>query len=344
MTHPGMAPVVATVTPRGPTCTCGGGLRCRATGCSPRAAPRRPAPRVPRREGAAAPALNRHLLRCPTSSPGPSSAQSCGGGTCARRRGRCCCWSRPARRTRALRAAVRPDQPRHAGHVDPLPRPADRRAAGRRQRLLPRLPDGPGPRHDAEGARAEAALAGRLHGKWLALPLFAAVLFAQVFDLWEDPAATAWLILGYFAGAIVVDTLFSGASFCKHVCPVGQFNFVASTLSPLEIRPKDHAVCASCRTFDCLKGRRAPEAPRWCCSAAASCTCSCDQDRQPRVHVLPGLRAGLPLRQRRACGPRSRRGAERRSTAVGHRPPVASTRLRPWRCCSRSARSSTPSR
>ncbi|MEO5821469.1 MAG: FesM [Vicinamibacteraceae bacterium] len=103
---------------------------------------------------------------------------------------------------------------------------------------------------------------GRLHGKWLALPLFAAVLFAyEAFDLWAVPAATAWLIVGYFAGAIVVDTLFSGAAFCKHICPVGQFNFVASTLSPLEIRAKDGAVCASCRTFDCLKGRRAPAAP-----------------------------------------------------------------------------------
>jgi len=103
---------------------------------------------------------------------------------------------------------------------------------------------------------------GRLHGKWLALPLFATVLFAyEAFDLWALPAATAWLVIGYFAGAIVVDTLFSGASFCKHVCPVGQFNFIASTLSPLEIRAKDADVCAQCRTFDCLKGRRAPEAP-----------------------------------------------------------------------------------
>ncbi len=88
------------------------------------------------------------------------------------------------------------------------------------------------------------------------------MLFAyEAFDLWAQPAATAWLIIGYFAGAIVVDTLFSGAAFCKHICPVGQFNFVASTLSPLEIRAKDSGVCASCRTVDCLKGRRAPEAP-----------------------------------------------------------------------------------
>jgi hypothetical protein len=102
----------------------------------------------------------------------------------------------------------------------------------------------------------------RLRGKWLALPLFAGVLFAyEAFDLWALPAATAWLIVGYFAGAVVVDTLFTGAAFCKHVCPVGQFNFVASTLSPLEIRAKDSGTCAACTTVDCLKGRRAPEAP-----------------------------------------------------------------------------------
>jgi polyferredoxin len=96
-----------------------------------------------------------------------------------------------------------------------------------------------------------------LRSKWLAIPLFAGVLFAyELFDLWALPAATAWLILGYFAAAILVDTTFAGASFCKHVCPVGQFNFIASTLSPLEIRARDHGVCHSCTTVDCLKGRQ----------------------------------------------------------------------------------------
>ena len=47
----------------------------------------------------------------------------------------------------------------------------------------------------------------------------------ELFDLWALPAATAWLVIGYFAAALLVDTLFSGAAFCKHVCPVGQFNF-----------------------------------------------------------------------------------------------------------------------
>jgi polyferredoxin len=149
---------------------------------------------------------------------------------------------------------------------------------------------------------------GRLHGKWLALPLFAAVLFAyEAFDLWAQPAATAWLIVGYFAGAIIVDTLFKGAAFCKHVCPVGQFNFVASTVSPLEIRARDGAVCAGCRTFDCLKGRRAPEAPaivvqRGCelhlfvptkvgnleCTFCLDCVQACPHDNVALATRVPG--------------------------------------------------------
>src|SRR5688500_4787365 len=76
-----------------------------------------------------------------------------------------------------------------------------------------------------------------LRGKWIALALFAAVLFAyELFDLWELPRATAWLVLGYFATALVVDVLFAGASFCKYVCPVGQFNFAGSLMSPTELQ------------------------------------------------------------------------------------------------------------
>jgi len=100
-------------------------------------------------------------------------------------------------------------------------------------------------------------------GKWGALALFAAALFAyELFDLWSLPAATAWIVLGYFGAALAVDLTFTGASFCKYVCPVGQFNFVASTLSPLEVRVRDRDVCRTCKTVDCIKGRRDERAPR----------------------------------------------------------------------------------
>ncbi len=101
-----------------------------------------------------------------------------------------------------------------------------------------------------------------LRGKWVALALFVGVLFVyELFDLWALPAATAWLVIGYFGAALLVDTVFTGAAFCKHVCPVGQFNFIASTLSPLEVRSREPSTCASCKTVDCIRGRRDPVAP-----------------------------------------------------------------------------------
>ena len=95
-----------------------------------------------------------------------------------------------------------------------------------------------------------------LRNKWPAIVLFVAVLFSyELFDLWDLPRATAWLIVGYFASALLIDTLFSGATFCKYVCPIGQFNYVASTMSPTELQVKDATTCRSCRTADCIKGR-----------------------------------------------------------------------------------------
>ncbi len=98
-----------------------------------------------------------------------------------------------------------------------------------------------------------------LRNKWLSTGLFVSLLFAyELFDLWSSPWWTAWLIVAYFAGVLVVDGIFKHAPFCKFVCPIGQFNFVASTLSPLEVNVRDQDVCTSCRTKDCIRGRRDP--------------------------------------------------------------------------------------
>jgi ferredoxin len=102
----------------------------------------------------------------------------------------------------------------------------------------------------------------KLRNKWCAIGLFAAILFSyELFDWWALPAATAWLVAGYFAAALAVDLVFTGAAFCKYVCPVGQFNFMASTLSPFEVRARRPSVCAGCRTADCIAGRRDEAAP-----------------------------------------------------------------------------------
>lgn len=96
-----------------------------------------------------------------------------------------------------------------------------------------------------------------LRRKWIGLALFAGVLFIyEWLDLWANPRATALAILAYFAAALAVDAIFRGATFCKWICPIGQFNFLASTCSPFEVRAKDAATCDSCATKDCIRGRR----------------------------------------------------------------------------------------
>ena len=107
------------------------------------------------------------------------------------------------------------------------------------------------------GHAPSRAWPARLRRKWMGIALFAAVLFTyELFDLWALPRATAWLVLGYFAAALSIDVVFTGATFCKYLCPIGQFNFAASTLSPLEVMVRRPEVCGSCRTVDCIRGRR----------------------------------------------------------------------------------------
>ena len=57
----------------------------------------------------------------------------------------------------------------------------------------------------------------------------------------------------------MIDGFFRGAAFCKYVCPIGQFQFAASLVSPLQIAPRDASVCADCVTHDCIRG--GPQGP-----------------------------------------------------------------------------------
>jgi cytochrome c oxidase assembly factor CtaG/polyferredoxin len=95
-----------------------------------------------------------------------------------------------------------------------------------------------------------------LRSKWLAVGLLALFLWAyEALSLWDSPWWTAWLVISYFLLAFVIDGFFRGAAFCKYVCPVGQFNFVQSLVSPLEVKVRDPQVCETCRTRDCIRGR-----------------------------------------------------------------------------------------
>jgi hypothetical protein len=94
-----------------------------------------------------------------------------------------------------------------------------------------------------------------LRVKWIGVALMVAFFFGyERFAWWNSPASTAWLLLAYTGTAFLVDGLFRGASFCKYVCPIGQFNFVGALLSPTTLRVRSNSTCGTCATRDCIRG------------------------------------------------------------------------------------------
>lgn len=101
-----------------------------------------------------------------------------------------------------------------------------------------------------------------LKSKWLVAALtFVYFFLYERYDLWASPWLTAWLAIGYFGAALVVDTLFKAGTFCRYVCPLGNFNFVYASLSPTQIAAVDPDVCRRCEHKPCLHGRYTQASP-----------------------------------------------------------------------------------
>src|SRR5882672_2201925 len=141
----------------------------------------------------------------------------------------------------------------------------------------------------------------RLRSKWIAISLLLLFFWAyEAFSLWDSPRATAMLVISYFAAAIIVDGLFTGASFCKYVCPVGQYQFIQSLVSPVEVGVRNLAVCGSCQTYDCI---RRNEERRGCelqlfqpsktsnmdCTLCLDCVHACPHENVSLLASLPGI-------------------------------------------------------
>ena len=99
-----------------------------------------------------------------------------------------------------------------------------------------------------------------LRSKWVAVGLVMAwLVFYEMFDPWDVPAMTAWILVGFVVAATAIDLCFEGASFCRYVCPLGQYQMAMSTMSTRTVAALDPKVCASCTTHDCLRG--GPQGP-----------------------------------------------------------------------------------
>jgi hypothetical protein len=141
----------------------------------------------------------------------------------------------------------------------------------------------------------------QLRSKWTAVGLTVLYLWAyEAFSIWDSPWWTAWIVVGYFATALLVDGIFQGASFCKYVCPIGQFHFVNSLVSPLQVTLLDRKVCDSCQTHDCLHGHagqrgcelylfQPKKAGNFDCTFCLDCVHACPSDNVGILASPPGL-------------------------------------------------------
>ena len=116
--------------------------------------------------------------------------------------------------------------------------------------------------------RLERLLPGKLawprplRNKWLVIGLLVAFFLSyEIFDLWASPWLTAWLAIGYFAAALLIDVAFPAGTFCRYVCPLGNFNFALASVSPTQIVAVDPDVCRACEHKPCLHGRYSAELP-----------------------------------------------------------------------------------
>jgi cytochrome c oxidase assembly factor CtaG/ferredoxin len=147
---------------------------------------------------------------------------------------------------------------------------------------------------------AKRAWPRSLRNKWLPAFLLALYLWAyEAFSLWNSPWLTAWIILAYFTAALLIDGFFQGGSFCKYVCPIGQFHFVSSLLSPLEVKVREPDICRTCKTFDCIRGgaeQRGCELKLFQpkkkgnmdCTFCMDCVHACPHDNVGLIAVTPG--------------------------------------------------------
>ena len=140
----------------------------------------------------------------------------------------------------------------------------------------------------------------RLRSKWMAISLLFVFFWAyEAFGLWDSPRWTAWMIVGYFTAALIVDGLFKGASFCQYVCPIGQYQFIQSLISPVEVGVRSLDVCRTCKTHDCLRGN---DKQRGCelqlfqpqktsnmdCTFCLDCVHACPHQNVSLLATLPG--------------------------------------------------------
>ncbi|MBI5034815.1 MAG: 4Fe-4S binding protein [Chloroflexi bacterium] len=92
-----------------------------------------------------------------------------------------------------------------------------------------------------------------LNNIWLQNAAFLAVaLFSKV--ILTSPFVSAIVLALFAMVALAMSLVFERRTFCRYICPVGGFIGLYSQVAPIEVRVKDHALCATHKTKSCYVG------------------------------------------------------------------------------------------
>jgi len=94
-----------------------------------------------------------------------------------------------------------------------------------------------------------------LRNIWLATFFFVGLTWLEIgFGVTLNPRATALLGLLMLTLAVVSALVFERRGFCRYACLVGRVSGLYALFSASELRPRDAAVCRSCRGRECYHG------------------------------------------------------------------------------------------
>lgn len=128
-----------------------------------------------------------------------------------------------------------------------------------------------------------------LRSVWPALLMFVALTWLELgLGITTSPYMTAVLALLMVVMATASLAIYEAKAFCHYFCPVGRTIGFYSQLAPVELRPADTGICASCTTLDCYHGTDTVEPcpthlvmgrlqQNTYCTSCGNCTRSCPQ-------------------------------------------------------------------
>ncbi|EWM25604.1 nitrogen assimilation regulatory protein, partial [Nannochloropsis gaditana] len=93
-------------------------------------------------------------------------------------------------------------------------------------------------------------------GPWFLYGLFVAILYwEELWDLPQNAALSAWLLLLITGGAVVTSLQYEKRLWCASLCPIGGMNGMFAKLSLLSVRTEP-GLCQSCGQYLCINNEK----------------------------------------------------------------------------------------